>query len=335
MKKFKLPEIKFKKPVWKLPRFGKRKAEAVPSEETVASETVSKSETPPTQSTKKFKFPEIKFKKPVWKLPGFGKRKTEAMPSEETVASETVSKPMPTSSQPEKSGIQLIAVNLHNYRFELVKVGIQKQILKACALTVACILLATAHWLVAQDEIERKKIEIEELNQQVKALEGDFNAVKSMQEKSKRLLQIVEGIQKLRNGQLETTRVLNDLYLRIPNDIWLTSVEQKNWKDLKKRRIPYILFEDPEKKNQKKKKKKKKDDDEEDPSLFYEFIEINGKAAGMNASNSVAQLTRDLSKIPYFKKVFILKTQEGETAGVPTVKFSIYCYMPIQPVKIA
>jgi len=334
MKKFKLPEIKFKKPVWKLPRFGKRKAEVAPSsDETVASETVSKPTTA-SQSVKKFKLPEIKFKKPIWKLPRFGKRKAEtATSSDETVASKTVSKPT-TASQSEKLGIQLIAVNLHDYRFELVKVRIQKYIVKACVLTVACILFAAAHWLVAQDEIDRKKIEIEELNQQVKALEKDFNAVKSMEEKSKRLLQLVDGIQKLRNGQLETTRVLNDLYLRIPDDIWLTSVEQRNWKDLKRKRIPYILFEDPEKKNQKK-KKKKKDDDDEDTNLFYEFIEINGKAAGMNASNSVAQLTRSLSLIPYFKKVFILKTQDGETAGVPTVKFSIYCYMPIQPLKIA
>jgi hypothetical protein len=333
MKKFKLPEIKFKKPVWKLPRFGKSKAEVAPSsDETVAGETVSEPKATPEQSVKKFKLPEFKFKKPVWKLPLFGKRKTEAVPSGESIASKFVSKPT-TASQPEKLGIQLIAVNLHNYRFELVKVGIQKYILKACALTVACVIFAAAHWLVAQDEIERKKIEIEELNQQVNALESDFKAVKSMQEKSKRLLQIVDGIQKLRNGQLETTRVLNDLYLQIPDDIWLTSVEQRNWKDLKRKRIPYILFEDPDIKNQKKKKKKK--DDEEDSSLFYEFIEINGKAAGMNASNSVAQLTRNLSLIPYFKKVFILKTQDGETAGVPTVKFSIYCYMPLQSVKTA
>lgn len=281
---------------------------------------------------KKFKLPEFKFKKPSFKLP-WGKSKAEDAPAVETAAEEIVP-PKPNIDKSSAPGSPIIAINLHDFRYELTKVDIQKQMLKACGVAVFCAILAAANWMVEQGEVDNKHREIKELERQVKALEKDFNDVKSMQAKSKRLLQIISGIQKLRNGQLETTKVLNDLYTRIPDNIWLTSIEQKNWRDLKKSRVPYILFEDPAKKKRKKKRKKKKKKGEIDKSRLYEFIELKGVAAGLDASDLVAQLTQDLSQIPYFKKVFIFKTRQSQSSGRPTVKFSIYCYMPIKPVQI-
>ncbi len=178
--------------------------------------------------------------------------------------------------------------------------------MQACAIPVAFAFLLMGNWLVELDRVDMIKADIKNLEKQVAALESDFQAVKKMQAQTRRSEEIVSGIQGLRNNQFETTRILNDLYSYVTDDVWLTSVEQKNWHQMKKEKVPYILFEDPSVKEKRKKKKKNKDEDERED--LYEFIEIKGMAVGEDPGKDVAKLTMNLEKLPYFEKVFIFKT---------------------------
>ncbi|QPJ64619.1 MAG: PilN domain-containing protein [Candidatus Nitrohelix vancouverensis] len=218
-------------------------------------------------------------------------------------------------------------INLHDYRQELVKVQIQKRIMQACSIPLAFVFLLMGNWIVELDRVDMIKADIKNLEKQVAALESDYQAVKKMQEQIRRSDEIVSGIQTLRHSQFETTRILNDLYSQVPDAIWLTAVEQKNWHQLKKEKVPYILFEDPSVKDQRKKKKKSKDEDSRED--LYEFIEIRGMAIGEEPGNDVAKLTMNLEKLPYFEKVFIFKTGRKQIATVYGDEFIIYCFMPV------
>jgi len=104
----------------------------------------------------------------------------------------------------------------------------------------------------------------------------------------------------------------------------LTNIMQKSAADLKKMKVPSILFDDV---NKSKNKKIKKAAQNNEPK---EFIQIKGHAL---EDQAVARFVEQLEEIPYFKMVFLFKTEQTLIGKTPVRKFTIYCYMSAKPDK--
>jgi hypothetical protein len=217
----------------------------------------------------------------------------------------------------------MIKINLHDYREELVKVEIQKRVVMGVYLLGAILVLIAGVWVKDQMALELVRGEVQELDSQVKALEPEVKLVKGMMAKSKRAQIILTGIKKLRHDQMEATRILGDLNLRVPKNIWLTDIAQKTREDIQHGRVPTILFDDPARlKNAKKNRKRKRGEAEE---KNYEFMQIKGKAF---KEQQVVEYLKHLEQVPYFKISFIHKTKRQLMGVYPVYDFVIYCYMP-------
>ncbi len=218
----------------------------------------------------------------------------------------------------------MIKINLHDYREELVKVEIQKRVVMGIYMLGVIILLIGGVWVKDQIALTVVQGEVQELDSQVKALEPEVKIVKGMMAKSKRVLTILTGIEKLRHDQMEATRIIGDLNLRVPKNLWLTNIVQKTTAEISHGRVPVILFDDPERlKNERKKKKKRKKGQTE--VLNYEFMQVKGKAF---KEQQVVEYLKDLEQVPYFKMAFIHKTKRQLMGVYPVYEFVIYCYMP-------
>ena len=148
----------------------------------------------------------------------------------------------------------MIKINLHDYREELVKVEIQKRIVMGIYMLGGIIAFIVVTFMFDQMKLTQIQGEVQELDSQVKALEPEVKLVKGMMAKTKRAEIILTGIEKLRHDQMEATRILGDLNLRVPKNIWLTEIAQKTSEDIQQGRVPVILFDDPERYKNKKKK---------------------------------------------------------------------------------
>jgi len=220
----------------------------------------------------------------------------------------------------------MIKINLFDYREELNRAAIQKRVLKSSSIVVTVLVLVLLSWLIQKSRISTLDMEVRDLDQQVNALQGAVNQVRAMQVKQKRVDLILKGIEDLRNNQMPTTQILFDVNSGLPETIWLTDITQKGLSDLQKTKVPTILFDDSDPKTTKKQKTKggfPRADGKE-------FIEINGHAL---EDQAVARFVERLEEIPYFKMVFLFKTEQALVGKVPVRKFSIYCYMPSKPEK--
>lgn len=228
----------------------------------------------------------------------------------------------------------MIKINLYDYREEVRRIHLQKSVVKGGAIIAGFFALILLSWMFDQSQLFLVKSEIKELEGEVQKLEKDVQVVRTMQAKKKRIETIVGGIEKLREQQLPVTRILTDLNLRVPDDIWLLSIKQKTKKELQKAKVPIILIEDPAQqaaaKNKKRRKKKAGAIKEE---VISDFIEINGQSFEEQA---VARYVQQLESIPYFKLAFLYKTERLLIGANPVYEFVIYCYMPaIKPDKKA
>jgi hypothetical protein len=219
----------------------------------------------------------------------------------------------------------MIKINLHDYREELVKVEIQKRVVMGIYLLGAIILLIGGSWVKDQMVLDTVRGEVQELDSQVKALEPEVKLVKGMMAKTKRVVTILTGIEKLRHDQMEATRILGDLNLRVPKNIWLTDIAQKTLEDITKGRVPVILFDDPERLENLKQQKRKNRNQKQDEEPNSDFMQIKGKAF---KEQQVVEYLKDLEQVPYFKITFIHKTTRQLMGVYPVYDFVIYCYMP-------
>ncbi|MFQ5450921.1 MAG: PilN domain-containing protein [Nitrospinaceae bacterium] len=215
----------------------------------------------------------------------------------------------------------MIKINLLDYRDELRRIKIQKQVLKAGAVVLASIGIILASWMIQQDKIGRIKLEIAGLDAQVRALQDTVKLVKSMQVKKKRITSIISGIEKLRVKQLPATQILSDLDGQLPKEIWLTNIQQSRRSELDKKKIPVIFFDDPDKKKKPKKPGKEP----------HEFMVISGNAL---KDQAIVRFIERLEELPYFKMVFLYKTEQTYLGTTQVRKFTIYCYMPSDNKKV-
>jgi Tfp pilus assembly protein PilN len=220
----------------------------------------------------------------------------------------------------------MIKINLFDYREELNRESIQKRVLKSSAIVITFLVMILFSWLFEKSRISRVDMEVRDLEQQANALQGTVNLVKSMQNKQRRVGSILAGIESLRNDQLPATKILFDVNRGVPKAIWLTNIIQKSTSELRKMKVPTILFESSNKKITKNNTRKNATKNSEPK----EFIEISGHAL---EDQAVARFVEQLEAIPYFKLVFLYKTEQTLVGQTPVRKFTIYCYMPEKPDK--
>ncbi len=216
----------------------------------------------------------------------------------------------------------MIQINLHDYREELKKIEIQKRVVKATSIICVIILLVLANWAVSQIQLDKVRGETQKLEKAVKALEPKVKAIQKMQSSKKRKEQIVGGIDSLRGGQFQVSKIVNDLNMAVPPGVWLNRVTQMTAKKLNDKKVPVILFGNPaltKKKKRKRRKGKKKE------KAYYEFIEITGNALG---EQLIADYIKNLQEIPYYKMTFLQKSTQTIMGGYPIYSFTAYSYMP-------
>ena len=213
----------------------------------------------------------------------------------------------------------MIKINLHDYRDELRKIEIQKQVVKCSAIIIGAVFLIIVHWLMEQAKLDLVKKETRKLESQIAKLKKKVDRVKKMESSKQQLESIITGIEGLREKQLPASSIVSDLNLIIPNDLWLSGIIQKSMDDLKKKDVPVIMFGDP---NKKKKRKKKRNRKIKPPN---EFLEVTGFAL---SENGVVEYVKRLQELPYFKTVFLYKSNQSFIGQNSIFKFVLYCYMP-------
>ena len=216
----------------------------------------------------------------------------------------------------------MIKINLFDYRDELNRASIQKRVLKSASIVFVALFMILFSWLIEKSRISQVDMEVRGLEQQVNVLQPTVNRVKAMLVKQKRVGHILTGIEKLRTDQLPATQILFDVNRGVPDQIWLSNIIQKDTSELVRMEVPTILFEETDKNKKGKTSSNKKD--------YKEFIQISGHAL---EDQAVARFVERLEEIPYFKMVFLFKTEHSLIGQTPVRKFTIYCYMPGQPDK--
>ncbi len=224
----------------------------------------------------------------------------------------------------------MISINLHDYRYELVKVEIQKRAVKFVGIILGALVLAGLAWISEQMKVDSLFGEVKQLENQVQGLSGDFNAIEKIKGKQKRVEQIISGIVGLRSNQLQAAQILADLNLNVPEEIWLTHVTQKTLEQVVSGGVPMIFVGDPEKLVPKRKKRKKKEEE-----VPYEFLVITGKVFGAFGDNAVVEYIEYLKTIPYFQQVYLHETSYELLGTFPVRTFRVYCYMPVKKEKQA
>ncbi len=221
----------------------------------------------------------------------------------------------------------MIKINLHDYREELKRLAIQKQVLISASIVMVFVFMILGSWLIDKSRISRVDMEVKDLQQQVSVLQGEVNLVRGMQAKQKRVGTILTGIENLRANQMPATQILYDVNLSVPDEIWLTKITQMSKADLTKEKVPTIFIDTVASKEAKNKSKKTNA-----KTSNKEFLKIEGHAL---EDDAVARFVERLEEIPYFKLVFLYKTEQTLIGKTKVRKFSIFCYRPSNRNKTA
>ena len=80
----------------------------------------------------------------------------------------------------------MIKINLHDYREEIRKIEIQKRISRGFYLLLGIVGLIVVSWVLDLQKLDGLRGEVQELQTQVKALEGDVKEIEGMKAKVKR-----------------------------------------------------------------------------------------------------------------------------------------------------
>ena len=213
----------------------------------------------------------------------------------------------------------MIRINLHDYQYEVRRIGIQKRVVKCSAIIIVAMLLIVVSSLVEQVRLDSIKNETSKLKSQIAVLQSEVKRVKTMEVKQNRMETIITGIEGLREQQLKAITILSDLNMAIPEGLWLISVIQKGANDLRSKNIPVIMFDDPARKEKQEQERKK------GIKEAKEFIEVSGYAL---TEKGVVEYMKRLQQVSYYETVFLYQTVQSILGGQPMYKFIIYCYIP-------
>lgn len=223
----------------------------------------------------------------------------------------------------------MIKINLHDYREEVKRSTIQKQILMSGSLVMGCVFMILFSFLIEKSRISKVDMEVRDLKNQVNALQGEVNQVRTMQSRQQRVGTILTGIENLRANQMPATQTLYDVNLSVPDEIWLTKITQMDKQGLTKGNVPTIFLDGPTTPGANNNAQGNTNSPKKEGK---EYIEIKGHAL---EDDSVARFVEQLEAIPYFKMVFLYKTELALIGKTKVRKFSIYCYMPLNHTKTA
>lgn len=218
----------------------------------------------------------------------------------------------------------MIRINLHDYRYELRKIEIQKRVVKCSAVIIAAIFFVLTIWFVEQTRLDSVRIETSQLKSQVTALEGQYKKVKAMEAKQNRMETIIKGIEGLREKQTPANIIVSDLNMTVPEGLWLSSIIQKDEDSLRSKQVPVIMFGDPAKKKKKRKRKKRKGK-KSTTGPSKEFVEVSGYSL---TEKGVVEYMKRLQKLAYYETTFLYKSSQVFIGGESLYNFIIYCYMP-------
>ena len=213
----------------------------------------------------------------------------------------------------------MIRINLHDYRYELTKIEIQKRLIKCFVIIIAAIVLIVGSWLWEQFRLDSIKRETSKVQSEVAALQGQVKRVNAMKAKQNRMENIITRIEDLREQQLPAGRIVSDLNIAIPEGLWLSSIVQKSSNGLRSMKVPVIMFDDPAKKKNKRKSRKK------GLTPAKDFMEISGYAL---TEKEVLEYMKRLQQLSYYETTFLYRSSQLLIEGQSVYKFIIYCYMP-------
>ena len=213
----------------------------------------------------------------------------------------------------------MIRINLHDYRYELTKIEIQKRFIKCLVIIIAAIVLIVGSWLWEQIRLDSIKRETSKVQSEVAALQGQVKRVNAMKAKQNRMENIITRIEDLREQQLPAGRIVSDLNIAIPEGLWLSSIVQKGSNGLRSMKVPVIMFDDPAKKKNKRKSRKK------GLTPAKDFMEISGYAL---TEKEVLEYMKRLQQLSYYETTFLYRSSQLLIEGQSVYKFIIYCYMP-------
>ena len=213
----------------------------------------------------------------------------------------------------------MIRINLHDYRYELTKIEIQKRLIKCFVIIIAAITLIVGSWLWEQFRLDSIKRETSKVQFEVAALQGQVKRVNAMKAKQNRMENIITRIEDLREQQLPAGRIISDLNIAIPEGLWLSSIVQKGSNGLRSMKVPVIMFDDPAKKKNKRKRRKK------GLTPAKDFMEISGYAL---TEKEVLEYMKRLQQLSYYETTFLYRSSQLLLEGQSVYKFIIYCYMP-------
>ena len=213
----------------------------------------------------------------------------------------------------------MIRINLHDYRYELIKIEIQKRLIKCFVIIIAAIVLILGSWLWEQVRMDSIKNETSKVQSEVAALQGQVKRVNAMKAKQNRMENIITRIEDLREQQLPAGRIISDLNIAIPEGLWLSSIVQKGSNGLRSMKVPVIMFDDPAKKKNKRKSRKK------GLTPAKDFMEISGYAL---TEKEVLEYVKRLQQLSYYETTFLYRSSQLLLEGQSVYKFIIYCYMP-------
>ena len=213
----------------------------------------------------------------------------------------------------------MIRINLHDYRYELTKIEIQKRLIKCFVIIIAAIVLIVGSWLWEQIRLDSIKRETSKVQSEVAALQGQVKRVNAMKAKQNRMENIITRIEDLREQQLPAGRIISDLNIAIPEGLWLSSIVQKGSNGLRSMKVPVIMFDDPAKKKNKRKSRKK------GLTPAKDFMEISGYAL---TEKEVLEYMKRLQQLSYYETTFLYRSSQLLLEGQFVYKFIIYCYMP-------
>ena len=213
----------------------------------------------------------------------------------------------------------MIRINLHDYRYELTKIEIQKRLIKCFVIIIAAIVLIVGSWLWEQFRLDSIKRETSKVQSEIAALQGQVKRVNAMKAKQNRMKNIITRIEDLREQQLPVGRIISDLNIAIPEGLWLSSIVQKGSNGLRSMKVPVIMFDDPAKKKKKRKSRKK------GLTPAKDFMEISGYAL---TEKEVLEYMKRLQQLSYYETTFLYRSSQLLLEGQSVYKFIIYCYMP-------
>jgi Tfp pilus assembly protein PilN len=213
----------------------------------------------------------------------------------------------------------MIRINLHDYRYELTKIEIQKRLIKCFAIIIAVIVLIVGIWLWDQVRLDSIKSETSKVQSEIAALQGQVKRVNAMKAKQNRMENIIARMEDLREQQLPADRIVSDLIIAVPEGLWLSSIVQKSSNGLRSMKVPVIMYDDPAKKKNKGKRRKN--------SLrqVKDFMEVSGYAL---TDKEVVEYMKRLQQISYYETTFLYRSSHFLLEGQSVYKFIIYCYMP-------